>query len=92
LLDGWQDDQIGRNFAKLVIAYFGLLLGNYRHRPHFGADFFHDRGFAIILAKKWVGLNFGRLFDKLVWSPCLLALRSVSAAKNNEGLKRPRIR
>jgi hypothetical protein len=45
------------------------LFGNCTRRPHFLATLSHREGFALILAKKIIGLFFGRIFHELIWSP-----------------------
>jgi hypothetical protein len=65
-----QGGQIGRIFAHPVYAFFEQLCANYKSNPHFWATPFHCEGWALILAKKWIGLHFGRFFLKLIWSPC----------------------
>jgi hypothetical protein len=63
-----QGDQIGRIFANWAIVYFGQLYENFRISPHFGPFFFSVKLY-IDFDQKWVGLHFGRLFLKLIWSP-----------------------
>jgi hypothetical protein len=33
--------------------------------------FFHGKSCVLILTRNWIGLHFGRLSHKLIWSPCL---------------------
>jgi hypothetical protein len=63
-----QGDQIGRIFAYWAIVYFGRVLKITEVAQNLGATCFHGTSYALILTKI-VGLHFGRLFQKLVWSP-----------------------
>jgi hypothetical protein len=38
--------------------------------------FFYSKICVLIYTKNWVGLHFGRLFHRVIWSPWLLFLRS----------------
>jgi hypothetical protein len=49
---------------------FGTFLKMTELAQSFGATLFHGKSYALISKKKWVG--FGRLFHKLIWSPCML--------------------
>jgi hypothetical protein len=52
------------------IVYFGHFFQLPREAAHtFGLRFFRGKSFCIIFDKKWPGLHFGRLFEKLIWSP-----------------------
>jgi hypothetical protein len=55
-----QGDRIGRIFAYLVVDYYR---STYRKLLTTFTQ-------CIYFVKKWVGLYFGRLFHKLIWSPC----------------------
>jgi hypothetical protein len=57
---GKQGDQIGRIFDHWVIVYFGQLFENYHSSPTFLGQLFPQLKF-LVLAKKHVGLRFGRL-------------------------------
>jgi hypothetical protein len=52
----WQGDQIGRIFANWVSVFFGQL-GKIKGKiPKFGAAFFHDNRFILILTKKFCAI------------------------------------
>jgi hypothetical protein len=42
-----------------AIVYFAQFLGNNGSRPHFGATFFHNRGYALIATKNALGYILG---------------------------------
>jgi hypothetical protein len=65
-----QCDQIGRIFAQWAIVYFGQLLKKHKSSPNFCATFSLKYRQCINLVKNWFRLHFGRLFYKLIWSPC----------------------
>jgi hypothetical protein len=53
-----------------VIVFFGHFIENNRSSAKYWATFFQQYQSCINLDQKWVGLHFGRLFHKLVWSRC----------------------
>jgi hypothetical protein len=68
----------------------------YRSNAHFWATFFRGTSNTYInFDKKLIGLHFGRLFHKLIWSPCSLPssnLKSrfwwqLSTCPSGEGLR-----
>jgi hypothetical protein len=61
--------RLGELSSTWAIAYSGQFLKNYRSSPNFWASFFLSKDYAFF-DKKWVGLHFGRLFHKLIRSPC----------------------
>jgi hypothetical protein len=63
-----QDDQIGRIFANPAIFYFGLFIKMTEIAQFFGR-FFHCDSYALILRNIYLGLHFGYLFHKRIWSP-----------------------
>jgi hypothetical protein len=63
-----QGGQIGQIFAQRVIVCFGQLRENYKRSPHFWATLFNAMQ-CINFDKTRVGLHFGQIFHKLIWSP-----------------------
>jgi hypothetical protein len=59
-------------FACLAVGYIGLLFETSSSSANSWATFtwYKSPIYVLILTKKWVGLNFGRFFHKLIWSPC----------------------
>jgi hypothetical protein len=75
-----QGDQI---FAHWVTVYLGKFY--YNSSPNFCAIFSRGYGYALILAKKWVGSLLGDFFHKLTWSPwsgCCKVLKIFSTESN----------
>jgi hypothetical protein len=71
-----QDDRMGRILGHLESGYYGQCLVNYRSSPKIWATFSTVKATYCIGTKNMVGLRFGRLFHKLIWSPCnLLCIR-----------------
>jgi hypothetical protein len=44
----------------------GSLSEHYRYLDYF----FHGKSYVVIFTKNWIGLHFGWLFYKRIWSPC----------------------
>jgi hypothetical protein len=62
--------RLGCIFAHWAIIYYRLF-SEITHVAHIvGATFFYGISNALIFTAKWVGPNFGRLFHKLIGSPC----------------------
>jgi hypothetical protein len=64
---------IGRIFVFWAIVYFWQWFENYRSSGNAWAIIFHGTSYVLILTRKLVG----RLFQKLIWSPCLTFCSSV---------------
>jgi hypothetical protein len=79
-----QGDQFGRIFDFCAIVYVVRIFKNHRSRSNFWPTSFRGKRYAYILAKKWVGLHFGRFVHKLISSPCLdfKNIRSTSHSKD----------
>jgi hypothetical protein len=58
-----------------VIARAHPSFPHYISIPHFGGYFVQQLSLFINLDTKWVGLHFGRIFHKLIWSPWLGPLK-----------------
>jgi hypothetical protein len=63
MLETDQGDQIGR------IVFFGQCFENYRSSANFWTTLLHGASYVLILTKTMVGIQFGRLFHELIWSP-----------------------
>jgi hypothetical protein len=64
--------QIGRIFADWEIVHLLLeSLKSYIISPYLGTAVLSFPNLGINFDQKWVGLHFGRIFLKLIWSPCL---------------------
>jgi hypothetical protein len=71
----------------LLTVYFGQLFVNYGNSPVYLGYFFPRQKLCFKFGKKRLGLHFGRLFHKRIWSPWLdggyaAACLSLEAAKN----------
>jgi hypothetical protein len=64
-----QGDQIGRIFSYWMIIFFVRFLKISEVAQIYGTTFSQSIRSLFILTKKWIGLHFGRLFHKLIWSP-----------------------
>jgi hypothetical protein len=65
-----QGDQVGPLFTYWVIIYFGQFF-KLQNELTFLGIFYTGESYVLILTKKWVGLEFGWFFHKLIWSPWL---------------------
>jgi hypothetical protein len=71
----WESRRVSRVTRLGVFLPFGRLftlwifVKKYWSRAIALSYFLHQKGWGLIL-KKWVGLHFGRFFNKLIWSPC----------------------
>jgi hypothetical protein len=63
-----QGDQIGPIFAHWAIVFSGRFLKITNEKSP-GLLFFDWTSYVLFLTKRRVGLNFGRFFRKLIWSP-----------------------
>jgi hypothetical protein len=61
--------QIGRIFAFILGDCYLWAVFSLLKEPYFGSNFFHGKKVFIKFDLKWVGLNIGHLFYKLIWSP-----------------------
>jgi hypothetical protein len=60
---------------------------NFKSRlKYLGRLFIHGKSYLLILSKKWFGLHFGRIFQKLIWS-LWLYLATTSVRKQLPGKK-----
>jgi hypothetical protein len=62
-----QGDQIGRIFAYWVVVYFAYFLTGLQQRKLL-TTLSQCTSYVFSLTKKWVGLHFGPLVHKLIWS------------------------
>jgi hypothetical protein len=53
---------------SLKIVYLGMLIWKWQKKPKFWATSSHSKSNG--LYKNWVWIHFGRVFYKLIWSPC----------------------
>jgi hypothetical protein len=66
----YNSDQIVRIFDHWVVVNSRQFLISTKVDHIYGATFFHGGGYICIdFPKKWIGLHFGPVFHKLVWSP-----------------------
>jgi hypothetical protein len=61
--------RFGRNFARWATFFILGSFSKLQKKLTLKAIFYTLKVYALIAAKKWVGLHFGRLFHKLVRSP-----------------------
>jgi hypothetical protein len=75
---GWPD---WANFRPLGYGYIWAVFENYRRGQNFGLHFLRKKLCVYYFWKKRVGLDFGQLFHKLIWSPCSKLTFSASSVR-----------